>query len=291
MNRIATPAKTREILTKYGFALKRSLGQNFLIEPKFIDKIARVAALNNHEIVVEIGPGIGALTQALAAAAGHVVAIEVDGALIPVLEDIFAEYSNVTVIHDNALKVDFNGLIKNIREQGNFKPGCKVVANLPYYITTPVIMRLLEEKFDFSSMVLMVQKEVAQRISAKPGTKDYGALSLGVQYYCIPTLVTIVPKTVFLPRPKVESAVIKLEKRERPPVDVNDETLFFQLIKAAFGQRRKTLLNAFNNSGILKTKEQWHYILMESGIVPQRRGETLTLQEFARLANHLAAKR
>ncbi|MGI6711309.1 MAG: 16S rRNA (adenine(1518)-N(6)/adenine(1519)-N(6))-dimethyltransferase RsmA [Bacillota bacterium] len=291
MDKISTPVKTRQLLDKYGCVLRKSLGQNFLIEPKFVDKIVAAAELEKDEIVVEIGPGIGALTQALATFAGHVAAVEIDHSLAAALREIFFYYPNITIFCDNALTVDFDEIARSVRGDNITNNSYKVVANLPYYITTPVIMRLLEGGYHYSSMVLMVQREVAQRMVAVPGTKDYGALSLGVQYYCIPSLITVVPRTVFLPRPKVESMVIKLEKRIQPPVELSDEKLFFLLIKAAFSQRRKTILNALNNSALLETKEQWERILEQGFIDAKRRGETLTIKEFAVLANLLAAKR
>lgn len=288
MERIATPSKTKEIVNKYGFRFRKSLGQNFLVEPKFIDKIVDAAGLNEDEIVVEIGPGIGALTQSMAGQAGQVVAVEIDQKLIPILQEILAPYQNIKVVNHDALKVDFNAITNDLPDRGKFKPEYKIVANLPYYITTPVIMRVLEGDFNFSSMVLMVQKEVAERMMASPGTKDYGALSIGVQYHCEPQIVTIVPKTVFMPRPEVESAVIKLVKRTEPIVNLIDERLFFTLVKSAFGQRRKTLLNSLNNSGIARSKEEWQEALNACDIDPQRRGETLSIQEFAKLSNYLS---
>jgi len=284
MNQIATPSTTREIINKYGIRLHKSLGQNFLIEPKYIEKIVDASGVNQSQVVVEIGPGIGALTQALAEKAGLIIAVEIDRNLISVLKEMFSLKENVRVIYGDAVKVDFDQIVKDQVEEGVLLP-YKVIANLPYYITTPIIMRLLEEGFNFSSLVLMVQKEVAQRMLAVPGTKDYGALSIGVQYYCQPSMVTIVPPTVFYPRPEVESAIIKLDRREQPKVKVKDEKVFFSLVKAAFGQRRKTLLNALANSGFPLNKEKWLELLEDIPIEPQRRGETLSLEEFALLAD------
>lgn len=286
MERIATPSMTKKIISKYNIRMHKSLGQNFLIEPKFIDKIVDASDIRENQVVVEIGPGIGALTQALADKAGLVIAIEIDRNLVNVLNETLGEYRNIQVVYGDAMKVDFDQLVQEASGKDLRLP-YRVVANLPYYITTPIIMRLLEEKFHFSSLVLMVQKEVALRMQALPGTKDYGALSIGVQYYCCPTLVKIVPPTVFYPRPEVESAIIKLDKREQPAVQVDDEKVFFSLVKAAFNQRRKTLLNALTNSGFSLNKEEWLKVLMESQIEPNRRGETLSLQEFALLANNL----
>jgi 16S rRNA (adenine1518-N6/adenine1519-N6)-dimethyltransferase len=286
MERIATPRVTREILNKYQIRIHKSLGQNFLIEPKFIEKIADAAKIHKDHTVVEIGPGIGALTQVLAERARQVIAVEIDRDLINVIKEVFAQVSNVCIVYGDALKIDFDQLVRE--KAGDLAFPYQIVANLPYYITTPIIMRLLEEGYHFSSLVLMVQKEVAQRMQAAQGTKDYGALSIGVQYYCRPTMVGIVPPTVFYPRPEVASAIIKLEKRERPAVDVSDEKLFFSLVKAAFGQRRKTLLNALSNSGFPLTKETWQKVLTDCRIAPERRGETLSLEEFAAVANYLA---
>ncbi|MCR6545227.1 16S rRNA (adenine(1518)-N(6)/adenine(1519)-N(6))-dimethyltransferase RsmA [Dehalobacterium formicoaceticum] len=288
MDRIATPSMTREIINKYGLRMHKTLGQNFLIEPKFIEKIMEAAEIKDNQVVVEIGPGIGALTQGLAEKAAGVIALEIDRGLIDVLQDIFREKTNVHVVHGDALKVDFDLLVQE--QMGKRAIPYKVVANLPYYITTPIIMRLLEGGFHFSSLVLMVQKEVARRMAALPGTKDYGALSIGVQYFCKPQLITTVPPTVFYPKPEVESTVIRLDKRERPAVVVTNEKIFFALVKAAFGQRRKTLLNALSNSGYPLNKEEWQHLLEMSRLDPKRRGETLSLEEFAVLANHLSDK-
>lgn len=287
MDQIATPSSTKEIINKYGLRMHKSLGQNFLIEPKFIQKIVSAADVNEKQVVVEIGPGIGALTQALAEKAGLVIAVEIDRELIKVLKDMFAHKANVHIVYGDAVKADFDRIVCDKLNVSN-SPPYKVVANLPYYITTPIIMRLLEEGFNFSSLVLMVQKEVAMRMQAKPGTKDYGALSIGVQYYCRPSLVSTVPPTVFYPRPEVESAVIRLDKRDEPAVKVTSEKVFFSLVKGAFGQRRKTLLNSLSNSGFPLDKEEWRKILQDTDIEPQRRGETLSLEEFARLANNLS---
>lgn len=288
MEKIATPAKTRNLVKKYGFQVRKSLGQNFLIEPKFIEKIVAAAELDQSQLVVEIGPGMGALTQILAENAGHVIAVELDRDLISILGEVFADNSNITIIHQDVLQLDFNLVTAEIKEGRQFVPGFKVVANLPYYITTPVIMKILEGKYNWTTMVLMVQKEVAQRFMASPGTKDYGSLSVAVQYYCQPSLVTTVPRTVFFPRPEVESAVVKFVRREVPPAQVNSEKIFFALVKAAFAQRRKTLLNALTKAGPQKNKEEWQEILTYCRIDPLRRGETLNIEEFARLANYVS---
>lgn len=288
MERIATPGATRRLIRKHGFHIRKSLGQNFLVEPKFIDKIVSAAQLDRESIVIEIGPGMGGLTQALAGAAGFVVAVEIDQALVRILKESLAALSNVSVIHGDAMKTDFNLLAGQLQEREKYLPEYKIVANLPYYITTPVIMRILEGDYRYSALVLMVQKEVALRMMAKPGTKDYGALSIGVQFRCLPTLVAQVPKTVFYPQPEVESAVIRLEKRAVPPVKVADQGLMFELVRAAFGQRRKTFLNALRGSGMDKTKEEWEEFLRDCDIDPVRRGETLSIEEFARLANRIS---
>lgn len=288
MERIATPGATRTLIKKHRFHIRKSLGQNFLVEPKFIEKIVSAAQLDRESIVIEIGPGMGGLTQALAGEAGFVVAVEIDQALVSILKESLATLSNVSVIHGDAMKTDFNLLAGQVQEREKYHPEYKIVANLPYYITTPVIMRILEGDYDYSAMVLMVQKEVALRMMAKPGTKDYGALSVGVQFRCLPSLVTKVPNTVFYPQPEVESAVIRLEKRMEPPVEVTDQRLMFDLVRAAFGQRRKTFLNALRGSGMDKTKEEWEEILGDCDIDPVRRGETLSIEEFARLANRVS---
>ncbi len=284
MDIIATPGMTREIIKKYGITVRKSLGQNFLIEQKFIKKVVEAAHLGKDQFVVEIGPGIGGLTQALAKEAGQVVALEIDHCLVHILKEVFAGYANVKVMHGDAMKEDFDQLVKS----GDHFPKYKIVANLPYYITTPVIMRLLEGRFNFSFLVLMVQREVAERMMASPGTKAYGALSIGVQYHCIPSLVSLVPPTVFYPRPEVTSAIITLEKRIKPSVEVFNERLFFSLVKVAFSQRRKTLLNTLSHSGLLFNKERWNQVLVDNNIDPQRRGETLSLVEFAALTNYLS---
>ena len=290
MDRIATPGATRGIIKKYDIKVRKTLGQNFLIEKKFIDKIIAAAELDKEQVVVEIGPGVGGLTQALVEAAGHVIALEIDQALVKTLQDNFNQVNNLTVIHGDALKVDFEYLTKEIPAREQFAPGYKIVANLPYYISTPLVMRVLKEHFKFLSMVLMVQKEVARRMQALPGTKDYGSLSIGIQYYCRAKIITQVPNTVFFPRPEVESAVIKLEKRDQPAVNVQDEKMFFALVRAAFSQRRKTMVNALSNAG-LGPKDKWERILEECEIDPKRRGETLSIEEFARVSNLSSLKR
>jgi 16S rRNA (adenine1518-N6/adenine1519-N6)-dimethyltransferase len=284
---IATPIRTRGILEKYGFSFKKSLGQNFLIDTNILKRIVDFADLNEEETgAIEIGPGIGALTEQLARASKKVVAFEIDQRLLPILADTLSPYSNVKVIHQDVLKAD---VAKVIDEEFTDVKNIMVVANLPYYVTTPIIMKLLEEHLPIRGIVVMLQKEVADRISAKPGTKDYGSLSIAIQYYTKAEIVMIVPKTVFVPQPNVDSAVIRLTRLEEPAVQVKDEAFFFQVTKASFAQRRKTLLNNLTSQlpdGKQK-KEEILTALDKSGIEPSRRGETLSLEEFARLSDEL----
>ena len=279
---LGNPQKTIEVIQKYEFAFQKKFGQNFLIDTHVLDKITSAAEITKDDLVVEIGPGIGTMTQYLACAAREVVAIEIDKMLIPILQDTLSEYDNVTVINEDVLKVDLNKLAE---ERNGGRP-VKVVANLPYYITTPIIMGLFENHVPLHSITIMVQKEVADRMRMGPGTKDYGALSLAVQYYAEPYLVANVPPNCFMPRPNVGSAVIKLTVHENPPVVVRDEQLMFRLIRASFNQRRKTLANGLNNSPELHySKEQIAEAIERLGTSPSVRGEALTLEEFARLAD------
>jgi 16S rRNA (adenine1518-N6/adenine1519-N6)-dimethyltransferase len=283
---IATPVRTRAILEKYGFSFKKSLGQNFLIDTNILKKIVSFAQLTENSGAIEIGPGIGALTEQLARSSKKVVAFEIDQRLLPILADTLSPYSNVNVIHNDVLKADVNGVIA---EEFSEVSDLMVVANLPYYVTTPIIMKLLEEHLPIRGIVCMLQKEVADRISAQPGTKDYGSLSIAVQYYTEAEIVMIVPKTVFVPQPNVDSAVIRLTKRTKPAVAVKDEDFFFQVTKASFAQRRKTLLNNLTSQlpdGKQK-KEEILTALAASGIEPSRRGETLSIEEFGRLSDEL----
>lgn len=285
---LGNPKNTIEILNKYKFIFQKKFGQNFLIDEHVLGKIIRSAEITEDDFVVEIGPGIGTLTQYLAASAREVAAIEIDDALIPILEDTLSAYDNVTVIHEDVLKVD---LCKLAEEKNGGKP-IKVVANLPYYITTPIIMGLFENHVPVESITIMVQKEVADRMKAEPGTKDYGALSLAVQYYAEPYLVANVPPNCFIPRPNVGSAVIRLTRHEQPPVQVADEKLMFRLIRAAFNQRRKTLANSLNNSPeLFFPKEQIQEAIAALDVSPSVRGEALSLEQFAQLANLLSKKR
>lgn len=283
---IATPVRTRGILEKYGFSFKKSLGQNFLIDTNILKKIVGFAELNETSGAIEIGPGIGALTEQLARSSQKVVAFEIDQRLLPILAETLSPYSNVKIIHEDVLKADVKEAIK---EEFQEVDDLMVVANLPYYVTTPIIMKLLEEKLPIRGIVCMLQKEVADRISAKPGTKDYGSLSIAIQYYTEAEVVMVVPKTVFVPQPNVDSAVIRLTKREWPAVKVINEDFFFQVTKASFAQRRKTLLNNLT-SGLpegKKKKDEILEALHSVGIDPSRRGETLSLEEFAKLADVL----
>ena len=281
---LGNPQNTIAVLQKYNFVFQKKFGQNFLIDTHVLDKIIRSAEIGKDDFVLEIGPGIGTMTQYLACAAGQVTAVEIDRALIPILEDTLDGYDNVTVINDDVLKVD---LVKLAEEKNGGKP-IKVVANLPYYITTPIIMGLFENHVPLKSITVMVQKEVADRMQVGPGTKDYWALSLAVQYYAKPYLVANVPPNCFMPRPKVGSAVIRLERYDKPPVEVRDEKLMFKIIRASFNQRRKTLANGLKNSPELDfTKEEIEAAIETLGKGPSIRGEALTLEEFARLADAL----
>lgn len=279
---LGNPQNTIEILQKYNFNFQKKFGQNFLIDEHVLDKIIRAAEITKDDYVLEIGPGIGTMTQYLACAAREVTAVEIDRALIPILEDTLKEYDNVSIINEDILKVDIAALAK---EKNGGRP-IKVVANLPYYITTPIIMGLFESHVPLESITVMVQKEVADRMQVGPGTKDYGALSLAVQYYAEPYIVANVPPNCFMPRPAVGSAVIRLTRHQKPPVEVMDEKLMFRLIRASFNQRRKTLANGLKNSGELNLSKE----VITAAIEKLRkgssvRGETLDLEEFARLTN------
>jgi 16S rRNA (adenine1518-N6/adenine1519-N6)-dimethyltransferase len=283
---IATPGRTREILEKYGFSFKKSLGQNFLIDTNILRKIVDFAELSDETGAIEIGPGIGALTEQLARRAKKVVAFEIDQRLLPILEDTLSPYGNVRIIHQDVLKADIHRVIS---EEFTGMTDIMVVANLPYYVTTPIIMKLLTDRLPIRGMVVMLQKEVADRLAANPGTKDYGSLSIAIQYYTEAETVMTVPRTVFIPQPNVDSAVIRLIKRKQPPVKVEDEAFFFQVVRASFAQRRKTILNNLVNNlpNGKAMKEQIERVLTETDIDPRRRGETLTMEEFAALSNAL----
>ena len=285
---LGSPQNTIAVLQKYNFVFQKKFGQNFLIDTHVLDKIIRSAEITKDDFVLEIGPGIGTMTQYLACAAGKVVAVEIDRALIPILADTLDGYDNVTVINEDVLKVD---IAKLAEEQNGGRP-IKVVANLPYYITTPIIMGLFEKNVPIKSITVMVQKEVADRMQVGPGTKDYGALSLAVQYYAKPYIVANVPPNCFMPRPKVGSAVIRLERYEEPPVQVKDEKLMFRIIRASFNQRRKTLANGLKNSPELDfTKEEIAAPIDTLGKGASVRGEALTLEEFARLSDVLCERK
>ena len=282
---LGNPTNTIAVLNRYGFSFQKKFRQNFLIDENVVEKIVRDAGVTKDDFVLEIGPGIGTMTQILCENAREVVAVEIDDKLIPILtEDTLSWYDNVTVIHEDILKLD---IVKLANERNGGKP-IKVVANLPYYITTPIIMGLFESHVPLDSITIMVQKEVADRMQVGPGTKDYGALSLAVQYYAKPQIILNVPASCFMPRPNVDSAVIQLTRYEKPPVEVKDEHLMFRLIRASFNQRRKTMTNSVGNSPELSvSKEQMAAALEKCGLSATVRGEALTLEQFAGLANVL----
>ena len=285
MEKLSNPQATIEVLKKHQFTFQKKFGQNFLIDPHVLDKIISAAEITKEDFVLEIGPGIGTMTQYLAEAAREVTAVEIDRNLIPILSETLSAYDNVQIINEDVLKLDLAALAK---ERNGGKP-IKVVANLPYYITTPIIMGLFEGGVPIESITVMVQKEVAMRMQAGPGTKDYGALSLAVQYYAEPYLVANVPPNCFMPRPNVGSAVIRLTRYAEPAVKAKDEKLMFALIRASFNQRRKTLQNGLNNSQELSfTKEQIAEAIEKMGLSPSVRGEALTLEQFAKLSDLLA---
>ena len=284
MATLGIPRNTIEVLQKYQFTFQKKFGQNFLIDTSVLERIVAAAQITGEDCVLEIGPGIGTMTQYLAERAREVVAVEIDRNLIPVLQDTLSGYDNVTLVNDDILKVDIRKLVE---EKNGGRP-IRVVANLPYYITTPIIMTLLEGHVPLKSITVMVQKEVAERMQTGPGTKDYGALSLAVQYYAKPEVVANVPPNCFIPRPNVGSAVIHLVRYEEPPVEVEDEKKMFSLIRASFNQRRKTLANGLSNAPELGvTREQVTKVLGELGLSPTVRGEALTLEQFAQLSNLL----
>lgn len=284
MATLGIPQNTIEILQKYHFTFQKKYGQNFLIDESVLKRIITAARITKDTLVLEIGPGIGTMTQYLAEAAGHVIAVEIDKALIPILQETLSAYDNVTVINADILKLDVKALLD---EQFQGKP-VKVVANLPYYITTPIIMGLFESDIPLESITIMVQKEVAERMQVGPGTKDYGALSLAVQYYAKPEIIANVPPNCFIPRPTVGSAVIRLTRHEKPPVEVKNADHMFALIRASFNQRRKTLANGLANAGELHvTREEVTECLEKMGLSATVRGETFTLEQFAELSNLL----
>ena len=282
---LGNPKYTIEVLQKYHFVFQKRFGQNFLIDTHVLERIIEAAQITKDDFVIEIGPGIGTMTQYLAEAAREVAAVEIDRSLIPILQDTLQDWDNVTVINEDILKVD---VCKLAQEKNGGRP-VKVVANLPYYITTPIIMGLFENQVPLDSITIMVQKEVADRMQVGPGTKDYGALSLAVQYYASPQIVANVPPNCFMPRPKVGSAVIRLTRFQEPPVKVDDEKLMFAIIRASFNQRRKTLVNGLKNASELSfTKEQIESALTSAGLQLNIRGEALTLEQFAQLSNEFS---
>ena len=288
MDTLGIPSNTIEVLQKHKFTIQKKFGQNFLIDSHVLERITEAAQLNSQDCVIEIGPGLGAMTQYLAKGAGRVIAVEIDRALIPILEETLSGLSNVEILNADIMKVDLRRLIE---EKNGGRP-VKVVANLPYYITTPIIMRLLEEKLPLQSITIMVQKEVAQRMQAGPGSKDYGALSLAVQFYAKAQIVANVPPNCFIPRPNVDSSVIRLTLYEEPPVLAQDEKKMFSIIRASFNQRRKMLINSLHNAPELAAdKEAVRAALLSMGISEKARGEELTLTQFARLSDLLGKDR
>ena len=273
---------TGEIIKKYGFKMTKSLGQNFLINENILDNIIESANINNNDVVLEIGTGIGTLTQWLCEKAKKVIAVEIDKNLIPILNETLSDYNNITIINKDILKTDINEELKNL----SIHQKIKVVANLPYYITTPIIMKVLEDKVDVDCMVLMLQKEVADRMNAIPSTKDYGSLSIAVQYYCDTSIVCKVPKSSFIPEPNVDSLVLKLVVNEKRKVDIEDEDLFFKIVRGSFSKRRKTILNSLSNYEDLGDKEKIQKLFEISEIDSKRRGDTLSIYGFANLAKN-----
>lgn len=273
--------RTKQIINRYDFAFKKNFGQNFLVDERVLDKIVAASEIESDDVVLEIGPGIGTLTQALAKKAKKVIAVEIDKTLIPILEELLADFSNIEIINEDILKVD----IEKLARENNVEK-FKVTANLPYYITTPIIMSILEKDLPVDTMTVMIQKEVAMRMQAKANTKDYGALSLAVQYYCEPYLVANVPENCFMPRPNVDSAVIRLKKLSEPAVNVEDRELMFRIIKAAFGQRRKTLVNCLYNCGDMGLdKKVLENVIKETGFDEKVRGEALSLSDYSKLTH------
>ena len=284
MRKLTSPDVIKQIRAESGFRFSKSLGQNFLIDDRVLDEMIAASGIDKTSNVLEIGPGFGTLTQRLCMSAGKVVSVEIDDTVIPILTENTAEFDNLKIINADIMKTDIRKLIDEEFGGGEVK----VIANLPYYITTPIIMGLLEKELPMSALVVMIQKEVADRIAAKPSTKDYGALSVAVNFYCEPEVIVNVPPSSFIPQPKVSSSVIMLKMRKKPPVEVKDKKQYFTVVKAAFGQRRKTLPNALANSGAFpKDKQQIIEVLNSVGIDEKRRGETLTLQDFANIADKI----
>ena len=273
--------KTKKIVEKYGFSFKKNFGQNFLVDERVLGKIVSSAEISKDDVVIEVGPGIGTLTQALAKEAYKVVAVEIDTTLVPILGELLSDFDNIEIINEDILKVDVNAIAEKYPDKK-----IKMVANLPYYITTPIIMNVLENHIPVESITVMIQKEVAYRMKAQPSTKDYGSLSLAVQYYCEPYLVAKVPQNCFMPRPNVDSAVIKLTVMDKPKVQVNNEKFMFEFIKAAFSQRRKTLVNCIFSSGLLTlSKDEIGKMLNGLGYDERVRGESLTLEDYGKITD------
>lgn len=288
--KLYAPSTIKEIKAKHDFRLSKSLGQNFLTDKNIIEKIVEAPGITKQDMVIEIGPGIGVLTAEVAEKAAKVIAIEIDRNLIPILEETLKEYDNVEIIRQDVLKTDLNELMEQNKEyKGQKIERVMIIGNLPYYITTPIIMKILEDGVKAESITIMLQKEVADRLKAPPGSKTYGAISVAVQYYCTVTHIAKVPKEVFIPQPKVDSAVLRLDIRKEKPVALKSEAAFFQCIKGGFGQRRKTLFNSL--TGVMgASKEQVVVALEKAGIDGQRRAETLSIEEFAKIANELWEK-
>ena len=284
---LSSPKTVNEIRERYGFQLSKSLGQNFIADRNILEKICSGAQLQAEDMAIEIGPGIGVLTAELAQRTAFTAAIEIDERLIPVLEETLSDFDNVRVIHQDILKTDIGQLIEESRDEGRFTGKVHIIGNLPYYITTPILMKILEDGVPADSITVMMQKEVADRIRSAPGNRTYGAISVAVQYYCDVTKITDVPKEAFIPRPKVESTVLKLEPIKGKRAELKDEKAFFRCVKAGFAQRRKTLLNSLSSAGGIE-KAKAREILDLAGIDPGRRAETLTVEEFAKIANVIA---
>ena len=275
--------KTKQIIKKYEFSFKKNFGQNFLVDERVLDKIVSAADINENDLVIEVGPGIGTLTQAMAKKAGKVISVEIDKTLVPILGELLEDYNNIEIINEDILKVDINEIIENHKGMN-----VKMAANLPYNITTPIIMGILEKHIPMDSLTVMIQKEVAYRMNAKPSTKDYGSLSLVTQYYCEPYLVANVPQNCFMPRPNVDSAVIKLSILKEPRIKVKNEKFMFDFIKAGFSQRRKTLVNCIFNSGLVTlNKEELGKVLNELGYDERVRGESLTLEDYGKISDKM----
>ncbi len=281
MDRLSSPSATKRIVESHGFKFSKSLGQNFLIDSNVVDNIVEGANIGPEDYVIEVGPGIGTLTREIAKRAKKVIAVEIDKNLIPILGKTLSDLENVELINEDILKMD----VKKVIDEKLEGKRVKLIANLPYYITTPIVMRFIEEEIPVSAIVVMIQKEVADRMNASPSTKEYGSLSVAVQYYCETEIVTNVPKTVFIPQPKVDSTVIRLDVLENPRIKVMDKKLFFKVVKGAFSKRRKTILNCLGSYDMGMPKEDIKIILQSAGIDPVRRGETLSIDEFATLAN------